>query len=332
MKSPRYRMPVRGCFRDVALFAVVLAVGVGTTSCVSPQPTAPKGRKIRLMTGLIGSGYYGLGRAMATAYAKAHPAAELEVIEGSGSVSTVEAIQSGHADVGFTLADVAYLAFAGRLSDRQTRFERLRGLSVLQLTPLQLVVRTESAIRGVPDLKGRSVVVGPTGSGTPFTVALVLRAFGVAQGTVRTVAVPFKEGASLLRSGAVDAMFLNATYPAENVRDAIAAGAHLVSIDGPPVTALRNEYPFFRLARIPAATYANQSESVFTIGTDALMVCRDDLEEFTAYELTKQFFDTLSALPAPDSLPLMNLDSGPATPIPLHQGAARYFRERELFR
>jgi TRAP transporter TAXI family solute receptor len=146
------------------------------------------------------------------------------------------------------------------------------------------------------------------------------------------VALPFKEGTNLLRTGAVDAMFLNAIYPAQNVREAIAAGAHLVSIDGPPVNELRNEYPFFRLVRIPAATYANQPESVYTIGTDALMVCRGDLEEVTAYELTKQFFDVLSALPATDSLRLMNLDSAPATPIPLHPGAARYFRERELFR
>ena len=320
------------CFRPVAWFAVVLAVGGAAISCAASQPEAPKSRKIRLMTGLVGSGYYALGHAMAQAYAKAHATAELDVVEGSGSVSTVEAIQSGHVDIGFTLADVAYLAFAGRLSDGQTGFGRIRGLSVLQLTPLQLVVRTESPIRGVPDLKGRSVAVGPTGSGTPFTVALVLRAFGVPQGAVRTVAAPFKEGVNLLRSGAVDAMFLNATYPAENVRDAIAAGARLVSIAGAPVSALRNEYPFFRLARIPAATYANQPESVYTIGTDALMVCRDDLEEFTAYELTKQFFDTLSALPAADSLRLMNLDSAPATPIPLHPGAARYFRERELFR
>jgi TRAP transporter TAXI family solute receptor len=284
------------------------------------------------MTGIAGSGYYGLGHAMADAYAKSHPAADVEVVEGEGSVSTVEAIQSGRVDIGFTLADVAYLAFAGRLTDRQTRFDRIRGLSVLQLTPLHLVVRNDSPIRAVRDLKNRSVAVGPSGSGTPLTVALVLRAFGVPQAAVQTVAVPFKEGAGLLGSGTVEAMFLNATDPAEAVRDAIDAGAHLISIEGAPVAALRREYPFFRLARIPAATYPNQSESVYTIGTDALIVCRDDLEEFTAYELTKQFFDTLLALPASESLRLMNLDSAPATPIPLHEGAARYFRERELSR
>jgi hypothetical protein len=38
------------------------------------------------------------------------------------------------------------------------------------------------------------VAVGPTGSGTPFTVALVLRAFGVPQEGVRMVAAPFGKG------------------------------------------------------------------------------------------------------------------------------------------
>src|SRR5204862_4795268 len=119
------RMCERDCFRPVALFVVVLAVGGAAISCAASQPEARKGRKIRLMTGLVGSGYYALGHAIAEAYVKAHATAQLDVVEGSGSVSTVEAIQSGQADIGFTLADVAYLAFAGRLSEGQTGFGRI---------------------------------------------------------------------------------------------------------------------------------------------------------------------------------------------------------------
>jgi uncharacterized protein len=328
------RVSARPCwFPDPKVAAAaVVAVAALAAACATPASTAKKSRTIRLMTGIVGSGYYGLGRAMGDAFAKSHPEVTVDVVEGGGSVSTVEAIQAGRADIGFALADVAYLAFAGRLPDRPMRFDRLRGLSVLQLTPLNFAVRIGSLVRAVPDLKGRSVAVGPPGSGTPLTVALILRAFGVAERDVRTVAVPFREGADLLRAGRVDAMFLNATYPAENVSDALDAGAQLVSIEGPPVTALRHEYPFFRLERIPAATYPNQPQSIYTIGTDALIVCRDDVDESTAYQLMTQFFDTLSALPGSQSLRLMNLDSAPATPIPLHEGAARYFRERELIR
>jgi TRAP transporter TAXI family solute receptor len=316
----------------IVVAAAVAAITLVAAGCATPAPTGEQRHTTRLMTGIVGSGYYALSRAMADAYAKSHQSRAIEVIEGGGSVSTVEAIQAGRGDVGFALADVAYLAYAGQLPERPVRFDRLRGLSVLQLTPLNFVVRTGAPIRVVPDLKGRSVAVGPPGSGTPLTLALVLRAFGIAERDVRTIAVPFREGAELLRAGRVDAMFLNATYPVDNVSDAIDAGGHLVSIEGPPVTALRREYPFFRLARIPAATYAGQSESIRTIGIDVLLVCRDDVDEATAYDLTKQFFDTLSTLPASQSLRLMNVDSAPATPIPLHAGAARYFRERELIR
>jgi uncharacterized protein len=329
------RAPARSSsYPEVKTFAAAgaLAVAILVTACATPASIEENRHPTRLMTGIVGSGYYALSRAMADSYAKSHQSPAIEVIEGGGSVSTVEAIQAGRGDIGFALADVAYLAFAGQLPERPTRFDRIRGLSVLQLTPLNFVVRTGAPIRTIPDLKGRSVAVGPPGSGTPLTVALVLRAFGVDEHEVRTIAVPFKEGADLLRAGRVDAMFLNATYPVDNVSDAIDAGAHLVSIEGSPVTALRREYPFFRLARIPAATYADQPESIRTIGIDVLLVCRDDLDEATAYELTKQFFDTLSTLPASQSLRLMNVDSAPATPIPLHAGAARYFRERELIR
>jgi TRAP transporter TAXI family solute receptor len=256
--------------------AAVLAIGVVAGSCAAPEPSAPAGRRIRLMTGLIGSGYDGLGHVIADSYVKTHPTTKVDVIEGTGSVSTVEAIQAGQVDIGIALADVAYLAFAGRLGDRQTHYDRIRGLSVLQLTPLQLVVRTNAPIRAVPDLKGRSVVVGPTGSGTPFTVALVLRAFGVSSGAVRTVALPFKEGTNLLRTGEVDAMFLNATYPAQNVREAIAAGAHLVSIDRRDGKVTRDEWENSRRQRIGAP-----KSITITVDSPNVSVVADDLVNVT---------------------------------------------------
>jgi TRAP-type uncharacterized transport system substrate-binding protein len=49
--------------------------------------------------------------------------------------------------------------------------------------------------------------------------------------------------------------------------------------------------------------------------------------------LTKRFFDVLPSLPSsPDVLGFIDLDQAPATPIPLHEGAARYYREREILR
>ena len=70
-----------------------------------------------------------------------------------------------------------------------------------------------------------------------------------------------------------------------------------------------------------------------TIGVDNLLLCRSDLQDELVYELTKRFFDALPRLASEQpSLRLMDFAQAPATPIPLHDGAARYYRERELFR
>jgi TRAP-type uncharacterized transport system substrate-binding protein len=64
-----------------------------------------------------------------------------------------------------------------------------------------------------------------------------------------------------------------------------------------------------------------------------VIVCRRDLDERLAYRLTEQLFAVFPRLATVEAtLRFLNVDEAPATPIPLHPGAARYFRERELSR
>ena len=304
------------------------------SACGSEPKAADTAHTIRMMTGIAGGGYYGLAQALADAFAGGSPTFTVEVREGAGSVSTIEAIQAGTADVGFALADVAYMAFNGRLEQRpDIAFANLSGLSLLDLNPVHLLVAPHSSITRVEHLRGRSIAVGPPGSGTPLTVALVLRAFGLTPDDVRTITVPFHEGSQLLATRGVDAMFVTSAAPAEAVATAVTKGARLLPIEGDPVRALRREYPFFRLARIPAGTYAHHSTPVRTVGLDTIIVCRRDLDESIAYELTRRFVAAVPQIQrsAAPTLRLVDLDSVAATPIPLHRGAARYYRERELF-
>ena len=60
---------------------------------------------------------------------------------------------------------------------------------------------------------------------------------------------------------------------------------------------------------------------------------RRDLDETLVYDLTRRFFEALPSLSSSQgALRFMDLDQAPATPIPLHDGAARFYRERELLR
>ena len=123
-------------------------------------------------------------------------------------------------------------------------------------------------------------------------------------------------------------MFDNAINRSESLKRVIDAGARLVPIEGPSADRLRRDYPFLTATVVSGELYGS---SVHTIGVDGLLICRSDLDETMVYELTKQLFLSLRSL-GRGALRFMDVDQAPATPIPLHPGAARYYRERELSR
>ena len=113
----------------------------------------------------------------------------------------------------------------------------------------------------------------------------------------------------------------------------IREGAYLIPIEGLAIDQLRRRHPFVRATAIPRNIYPGQDRVIPTIGLDMVIVCRRDLDEAVVHDLAQQLFDTFPRLSGVEaSLRFLKPDRAPATPIPLHSGAARYFRERELSR
>ena len=102
----------------------------------------------------------------------------------------------------------------------------------------------------------------------------------------------------------------------------------MLDIDGPEIDRLRLYYPLLGRTLIPQGTYPGQHGSVHTIGVDLLLVCRSDLDSKLVYELTRAYFEQ-----SPENVRYeTDPQRAPAVVIPLHPGAARYYREREVSR
>jgi TRAP transporter TAXI family solute receptor len=317
-----------------AVLIAALAAG-SAPACRSGAAPAPASVQapVRFTTGPPGGGFYPFGESLARAYREALPAITVETHPSAGAVANVQALQAGDADLGFAFADVAYLAFAGQLVGQRAPFDRLRGIAVLQVTPVQLVARASSNITTVAGLRGHSVGIGFPGTGTALAAELILRAFGIAPPDVRIERLEFNEASRDVVAGTLDAMFGDVNYPADSITMATRAGARLLPLAGKPVERLRRDYPFFRPAIIPRGSYPGVVSSIHTIGIDSLLICRKDLAEPLVYSLTKQLFDAMPSLSSSFSaLRFVDLHRFPATPIPLHDGAARFYRERELGR
>jgi hypothetical protein len=130
-------------------------------------------------------------------------------------------------------------------------------------------------------------------------------------------------------AGDLDAMFVVGADPVDAVRVATRGGGRVLPLTGPAIERLRHEYPFFRATVIRAGEYQEHSTGIPTIGVENLLVCRRGLDEALVHDLTARVFGALSSIPL---LRTIDLEQAPAVPIPLHDGAARFYRERELFR
>ncbi len=310
----------------VVLVSVMAATLVG---CSEPPIEQALPQILTLMTGPEGGGSDPLGRRVVSALNEQMDDVQLRAMSSAGAVANVQAIESGDADLAITFADVAYLGYSGRLDPSMAPLTSIRGITVLHLTPVALAVREGLVIESPAELRGLSVAVGPLGSGTALTAQLILDAFGLDASQVEIRTLGFSEAARQLRLGELDAMFDNAIYQAESLIEATEAGARLVNVEGPFVSRLRSEYPFLRPAIIPVGLYPSLPGSTHTVGVDGLLIGRNDLPDDLVYDVTREFFNVLPRL---SLMGEVDLDFAPATTIPLHPGAARYYRERELFR
>ena len=246
-------------------------------------------------------------------------------------LANVDYLQSGIGDVTFTQSDIAYTALTKGTESNPTPHTNLRGLAVTWMVALHLVVGPRMNFHNLNDLRGKRVGIGLPGGGTGVTAQIILAQSGLLS-DVELVRVPPTQVASHLAGGTIDAEFITGSYPADLVTAALAApGTRLVSIQGSGISDLKANYPFLRPMVIPANTYG-QHEDIHTVGVDILLICRENLNEEIVYRMLATFFDGIQDLARRQPVfRSVSLSQAPATTIPLHPGAARFYRERELF-
>lgn len=316
--------------RHILGVLLLLGAAVGTHVSGQTKPGESSRPVVRFLIASAG-GFDQSG--FADEYAKVLDGVEFKVVNSPRQGTRLELLQSGDVDLTINVAQSAYLAFSGQIESRQP-FDRLRAIAALGVVPLHLVVRNDSGIHSVSDLRGRAINISdPVGENARLAES-VMTAFGVPAGSYRPHNAAYAGGAAKLINGEVEAMFVVGEYPGRAVTAATEGGlARLLPIDGPPANRLRLNSGFIHPALIPAGSYPGQQRSIRTIGVQHLLVTRQGLDETLAYELTKQLFVALPRLSSHiSSLRLMDVDLASATTIPLHDGAARYYRERELSR
>jgi TRAP transporter TAXI family solute receptor len=293
-------------------------------------PDAAAARTIRISTGPADGDGRPIANALERIFESRLSGVAIEVLEGT-TIPNLQAVVAGGTDVASASADVVYAAFTDGLPGQSTPATALRAIAMLRPNPLNLLVQAESSIHQVSDLRGRFVASGTPGNNA--AVHRVLDAFALETEKILQGPVSAAQAIEALEAGRVDAAFVRARYPSRLIQGATDRGARLVPLDGKPVERFLREYPFYVGMFIPGGLYKGHPGPVRTVGVSGILVCRDDQDEQLVYDLTRVLFEALEEETDPgSSLDWFDRDRPEAAPIPLHAGAARYYRERSLFR
>jgi hypothetical protein len=132
----------------------------------------------------------------------------------------------------------------------------------------------------------------------------------------------------------IDAMIYTVGHPSGAIQEATTAcDTVLVNVTGEAIEALIAENPYYRVATIPAGMYRGTDSDVTTFGVGATFVTSATVPDDVVYEVTEAIFENLDqfrelhpALAGLEASEMVN-DGNSA---PIHEGAARYYREAGL--
>ncbi len=257
-------------------------------------------------------------------------------VTGASKINCIN-VNAGKSDLALVLGDTLAYAYKGdELGGFKEPLKNLRVIANIYPNTIQIVARKDSGIKTLADLKGKKVSVGAPGSGTEINARQIFAAAGMTYKDFgRTDYLSFSESADQMKNRAIDVTLMSSGLPNPGIMDiSVSQDIVIVPIAGDVAMKLEKEHPFFIPSVIPQGTYKGQDADASTVSVPNFLITRADLDEKTAYEITKAMFENLDRLvqahAAAKGIRLAGATKG--LPVPLHPGAEKYYREMKILK
>ncbi|ETR78342.1 C4-dicarboxylate ABC transporter [Afipia sp. P52-10] len=313
----------------IATAAAALASAVALAA-----PAAHAQQFINVLTGGTSGVYYPLGVALGKIYGDKISGVKTQVQATKASVENLVLLEQGRGEIAFTLGDSLKAAWDG---DEEAGFKnklgKLRTIAAIYPNYIQLVATKDSGINTLTDLKGKSLSVGAPKSGTELNTRAILKAAGMSYSDIGKVEyLPFAESVDLMKNRQLGATLQSAGLGVASLRDL--SNAMEVTVVSVPKAIVDKIGPPFVSVKIPANTYKGQDKDVETAAVVNYLVTHSGVSDETAYQMTKLLFESLPELAnahvAGKDIKLETAASG--SPVPLHPGAVRYYKEKGILK
>jgi TRAP transporter TAXI family solute receptor len=335
--------PEKGAVRTGA---IVLSLVVAA-SAAAAQSLPPR-RSFEIATGPAAGSYFPAGEAIARIVSHppgmarceksplcGPPGVIVSARSSDGAVANVLAVNQGRVASGLAQAIVVHDAIDGRGAFQKSgRQNHIRVMADLFTEPVQLLVPRNSAIKTVADLKGKRVSLGGPGSGAELIGGEILKAYRVRP--AKLLHESYEISGGLMREGKIDAFFFLGGAPALLVADMVNRGqARLVPIDGSGRAKLLATLKGASADAIAAGTYQGGGR-IETVSSRTYWIVQDNTPSEAVYDLVRALYHpgnrALLDQAAADAGQIRIGSAASLQAVPLHPGAARFYREAGILK
>jgi TRAP transporter TAXI family solute receptor len=308
---------------------VGLAISAGLV-LASSAALAQQQQFINILTGGQAGVYYPVGVALAQIYSKELPNTRATAQVTKASAENLNLLQSGRAELGLALGDAVSNAWQGNAdAGFKTKLNKLRGLSATYSNYVQIVASAESGIKTLADLKGKRVSVGAAKSGTELNARAVFKAAGLSYSDFAKVEyLSFADSVELVKNRQLDATLQSAGLGVASFKDlSTAIKITVVPIPADVIKKIGDDA--YQPAVVPANTYTGQTTDVETAAIANFLVTQSGVSDEKAYQMAKTLWSNIDTIyAAHKATKVMKRENAvKGMPIPLHPGAARYYKE-----
>jgi uncharacterized protein len=286
-----------------------------------------------LGTATPGGGFPVYGAAYASTINDTDPTLSVEPRNTQGSTENIPLLESGEIDLGQATGEVTYEALAGIGRPKAD----LRIVNAMYSGFGLFVVRADSPVRTVADLKGKPIAWGASGSGFVVLARYVFDGLGLDLNRDFEPIYLDKagDGPAMVLDGRAAALWGGGIGWPGFVAMAN-AGARFVALDADEMRRAQAKHAFLKTMQMPAGSYPGQDAPIAALGSYSLVLASPRLPEALAYRLARALHQGKSAIAArhaqgSESTLENTLAAAPSRDL-IHAGVLRYMREAGILR
>ena len=302
----------------------------------SKQETPNRGNVILTFgTADTGGSMYPAGAALSQVWNNNIQGMKCNTQTSTGSFQNVQDVAAGEVDVGVATADVVLNGYSGQ-GKFETALDNIRVIGAVYTSVSSPVALKSSGMEYVHDLLGKRVAVGPAASATENSTLDAFKVMGIDSTNTSLENLGLGDGADAVGDNILDAAFGFAGLPIGGQLN-LAATKEIVVLDytQEEIDAILAGNAAYIQSTIPAGTYTGQDKETKTFGVKCLVIVSADMDESLVYDMCKVMNENSADLAAGNALLSSMTDPSflcTEMPIPLHDGAVKYYTEQGLIK